>query len=114
MIKLSVMFKSLFLALVNFILSVISSDFFLCFIYFFVEIMSNSDTFCLKWNEFEKNVSSTLKDFKDDEDFFDVTLACEEEQVQAHKLVLSACSPYFRSLFMANPSKHPVVFVKVK
>ena len=107
MIKLSVMFKSLFLALVNFILSVISSDFFLCFISFFVEIMSNSDTFCLKWNEFEKNVSSTLKDFKDDEDFFDVTLACEEEQVQAHKLVLSACSPFFRHVLRRHRPSAP-------
>ena len=111
MIKLSVMFKSLFLALlVNFILSVISSDFFLYFIssnHFFVEIMSNSDTFCLKWNEFEKNVSSTLKDFKDDEDFFDVTLACEEEQVQAHKLVLSACSPFFRHVLKKHRPSAP-------
>lgn len=35
---------------------------------------------------------------KEEEDFIDVTLSCEESQYTAHKVVLSACSPYFRKL----------------
>ena len=42
----------------------------------------------------------------------DVTLATETKQFKAHKLILSACSPYFRNLFVTNPCKHPTVFFK--
>ena len=42
----------------------------------------------------------------------DVTLATETKTYKAHKLILSACSPYFRNLFINNPCKHPTVFFK--
>ena len=42
----------------------------------------------------------------------DVTLATEERSFQAHKMLLSACSPYFRQLFLNNPCKRPTVFLK--
>ena len=41
-----------------------------------------------------------------------VTLACDDEQIQAHKVVLSACSPFFRTLFKWNPHPHPLVYLK--
>jgi hypothetical protein len=47
-----------------------------------------------------------------DEHFVDVTLACEGIQIRAHKMVLSACSNYFKEIFLANPCKHPVVILK--
>ena len=46
------------------------------------------------------------------QDFFDVTLACEEEQVQAHKVILSACSPFFRAVLRKNPHSHPLLYLK--
>ena len=49
-----------------------------------------------------------------DNQFTDVTLATETESFQAHKLILSACSPYFKKLFTQNPCKHPIVFLKVR
>ena len=42
----------------------------------------------------------------------DVTLATEERSFQAHKMLLSACSPYFRQLFLNNPGSRPTVFLK--
>ena len=33
-----------------------------------------SETFCLRWNEFENNLCQGLKELRDDQDFFDVTL----------------------------------------
>ena len=42
----------------------------------------------------------------------DVTLATEDKQFQAHRILLSACSPYFRQLFINNPCQHPTVFLK--
>lgn len=32
--------------------------------------------------------------------------------MKAHKVVLSACSPFFESIFVENPCKHPVVILK--
>lgn len=42
----------------------------------------------------------------------DVTLACDGLSLKAHKMVLSACSPFFQSLFLENPCKHPIVIMK--
>ena len=39
-----------------------------------------------------------FRSLKEEEDFIDVTLSCEDSQYTAHKVVLSACSPYFRKL----------------
>lgn len=46
------------------------------------------------------------------EDLVDCTLAVEGKYLKAHKMVLSVCSPYFRTLFKSNPCKHPIVFMK--
>lgn len=41
-----------------------------------------------------------------------VTLACDGQTCKAHKMVLSACSPYFKTLLEENPSKHPIIILK--
>ena len=41
-------------------------------------------------------------------DLVDVTLAAEGRLLQAHKLVLSVCSPYFQEMFKMNPTQHPI------
>jgi len=61
-----------------------------------------SEKFCLRWNDFERNISSAFKDIRDEKEFFDVTIACEDDQLQAHKVILSACSPFFRSVLRRN------------
>ena len=58
--------------------------------------MGPGDKFCLQWNDFEKNISEAFKELREEKDFFDVTIACEENEIQAHKLILAACSPFFR------------------
>ena len=74
--------------------------------------MSSEEEFCLKWSNFEKNISEVFAELRDDEDFFDITLACEQRTVQAHKLVLSACSPFFKSLLKTNKHPHPLLYLK--
>jgi len=74
--------------------------------------MASSEKFCLKWNDFESNVSFAFRELRDDRDFFDVTLACEEEQISAHKVILSACSPFFKNLLRKNPHQHPLLYLK--
>jgi hypothetical protein len=54
--------------------------------------------FFLKWNDFQSNMVSSFKHLRDEKSFTDVTLACDGQTCKAHKMVLSACSPYFKSL----------------
>ena len=71
-----------------------------------------SDKFCLKWNDFTSNVSKSFGLFRDTEYLHDVTLVSDDhKQVSAHKLVLSACSEYFRNIFQHNnkPNAHPLL-----
>jgi len=72
----------------------------------------SSEKFCLRWNDFESNISSAFRELRDDKDFFDVTLACDDEQIQAHKVILSACSPFFRNILRRNPHQHPLLYLK--
>ena len=44
-------------------------------------------------------------------DFFDVTLACEDGQIPAHKLVLSAASELFKQILRKNTHDHPLIFL---
>ena len=67
----------------------------------------------LQWNDFRDNVSSAFKDLRDDKEFTNVTLACEDgQQVEVHKVVLIASSPFFLNLLKKNKHPHPLVFMK--
>ena len=67
-----------------------------------------SEKFCLKWNDFDSNVCKSFGILRNEEYLQDVTLVSDDhKKVVAHKLVLSACSEYFRDIFKNNPHKHP-------
>jgi len=74
--------------------------------------MSSAEKFCLRWNDYETNISVAFKELREEKDFFDVTLACEDSQLQAHKVILSACSPFFRNVLRRNPHQHPLLYLK--
>ena len=74
--------------------------------------MSSSERFCLRWNDFEVNISSAFRDFKNEKDFADVTLACLDNQVEAHKVILAASSPFFKRILKKNPHSHPLIYLK--
>ncbi|XP_073943722.1 uncharacterized protein isoform X2 [Choristoneura fumiferana] len=74
--------------------------------------LGGDQQFCLRWNNFQANITSQFEALRDDEDFVDVTLACEGHRLEAHKVVLSACSPYFKELFKNNPCPHPIIFMR--
>ncbi|XP_047545303.1 protein abrupt isoform X2 [Vanessa atalanta] len=68
--------------------------------------------YSLRWNDFHSAMVSSFRRLRDEEDFVDVTLACAGATFTAHKVVLSACSPYFRRLLKANPCQHPIVILR--
>ena len=71
----------------------------------------SSEKFSLKWNDFEKNISGALKELKDEDDLYDVTLACGDEEVSAHKVILSACSPFLKNVLRRHKHQHPLLYI---
>ncbi|KAB0796981.1 hypothetical protein PPYR_11042 [Photinus pyralis] len=72
----------------------------------------STEQFSLRWNNFHSNLTSGFHDLMQANDMVDVTLAVDGQFLQAHKLVLSICSPLFKQLFKINPCKHPVIILR--
>ena len=69
-----------------------------------------SEKFSLKWNDFQSNVSRTFSNLRSEEEFFDVSLVSDDQKMMsAHKLVLSASSPYFKHILTVNKHSHPLL-----
>jgi len=81
--------------------------------------MGTSENFCLRWNDFESNVSGAFRELREDSDFFDVTLATSDSgnrTLQAHKVILSACSNFFKQMLRqqtrAHAHPHPFIYLR--
>ena len=75
--------------------------------------MNAEDKFCLKWNDFQENIKTSFSELRGDKDLVDVTLACEDGQIEAHKVILSSCSPFFKRLLKRiNKQIHPFLFMR--
>jgi len=69
--------------------------------------------FSIQSNDFISTATRTFKDLLLDNSFTDVTLACEDEQqINAHKVILSSASNFFERVFLKNPKKDLVVYLK--
>ena len=69
-----------------------------------------AEKFSLKWNDFQTNVSNTFRKLRTSDNFYDVTLVSDDQQqVSAHKIVLSSSSEYFKSILTSNSHSHPML-----
>lgn len=59
--------------------------------------------YCLRWNNHQPNFISVFSSLLSNQSLVDVTLAAEGKHLQAHKVVLSACSSYFQVIFEIFP-----------
>jgi hypothetical protein len=72
-----------------------------------------SEKFCLQWDDFQLNMVTFFHDLRTDTNLSDVTLVCEDnKQVEAHKVILSACSPFFHTLLSRNKQPHPIIYMR--
>ncbi|XP_022189940.2 longitudinals lacking protein, isoforms H/M/V isoform X2 [Nilaparvata lugens] len=74
--------------------------------------MGTTQQFSLRWNNYLRHIKGAFDALRTDGDLVDVTLSCEGQKIRAHKMLLSACSTYFRDLFKENPCQHPVIIFK--
>ena len=71
-----------------------------------------SEKLGLKWNDFQENVNKAWS-LREDHEFADVTLACEDgQQIEGHKLILAASSPFFQNLLKRNKHPHPLIYMR--
>ena len=72
-----------------------------------------SEKLCLKWNDFQENLNSAFEVLRNYQEFSDVTLACEDgRQVEAHKVILASCSPFFMEILKRNKHPHPLIYMR--
>ena len=70
------------------------------------------DKFCMKWNDFQTNVSKTFRSLRQEKHLFDVTLVSDDEQhIAAHKLVLSASSIFFKNILRKSQHSNPLIYL---
>ena len=75
--------------------------------------MTTSENFCLKWNDFQDNVKTAFAELRKYCDFTDVTLASKDgSQIEAHKVIISASSPFFQMLLTNNKHAHPLIYIR--
>ena len=68
---------------------------------------------CLKLNNPQEKVKEAFGKMKSDKYFTDVTLACEDgQQVEAHKVILAASSPFFKDFLKRNKHNHPLIYMR--
>jgi len=64
-------------------------------------------------NDFQDIAVGTLGGLRNDRDFSDVTLACEDgQQMEAHKVILAGASPFFLNLLKKNKHPHPLIYMR--
>merc|ERR1719319_980838 len=75
--------------------------------------MFMEDKLCLKWNAFQENAISAFGKLREDREFADVTLACEDgQQIEVHKVILASSSPFFLNILRKNKHPHPLIYMR--
>ncbi|XP_018366141.1 PREDICTED: protein jim lovell [Trachymyrmex cornetzi] len=74
--------------------------------------MALQSHYSLRWHNHLTHIQRAFEELLQAEMLVDVTLICADSSVKAHKVVLSACSPFFERIFAENPCKHPVIVLK--
>ncbi|XP_037086615.1 longitudinals lacking protein-like, partial [Pollicipes pollicipes] len=73
--------------------------------------MGTEREYVLKWHSFSSTIQGVFRRLLENSAFADVTLAVENQTLQCHRLVLSACSTYFETLLTNHPHPHPIIIL---
>ena len=76
-------------------------------------MQTSEEKLCLKWNDFQENAINAFETLKDDREFSDVTLACEDgPNIEAHKAILASSSSIFMNILRRNKHSHPLIYMR--
>ena len=74
---------------------------------------TSSGKLVLKWNEFQQNFVTSFQELRQHSEFSDVTLVCEDDhEIEAHKIILTACSPFFRKVLRSSHNSRPLIYMR--
>ena len=72
-----------------------------------------TEKLCLQWKDFTEIVKTAFGNLKEDTDFTDVTLFCEDgNQISAHKVVLAASSPTLQKVLKRSRHPEPMIYMR--
>jgi len=69
-------------------------------------------TVTLRWELFQEYSTSSIEEQWKNGSYLDVTIACDDGQIGAHKVILSAASPIFEKILLNNPHVHPLLYLR--
>ena len=75
---------------------------------------SSDQRFSLRWNNYQSHLVTAFESLLEEKDFVDVTLGVEGRKLPAHKMLLSACSPYFRDLLKVSHKSNIIGLNNIK
>ena len=65
----------------------------------------------LDWGDFTENAGGILRDLREDQDFCDVTLVCEDnQQIPCHRVILATSSPLLKAMIRSSQHSHPMIY----
>ena len=77
-------------------------------------MMQHQEKYILKRHSYSDHLRNMMKEMMISGQFADVTLVTDDkQQIKAHRNILSACSPVFKSIFQLDSSNaNPVVYLR--
>lgn len=72
---------------------------------------TSNKEYCVNWKNHMSHVRQAFDSLLCSNELTDVMIYCEGKKVSAHRMVLSACSAYFREIFKNNPYQNPIIVI---
>ena len=72
-----------------------------------------SEKHYVQWNDLKRDINSTFGKLRNDREFTDITLVCEDGQhMEAHKVIMAASSPCFEKMLQKSKHPHPLIYLR--
>jgi len=65
----------------------------------------------LNWEKHESTISQGFQALREAKELFDVTLACKDGRLEAHKVILSSCSPRFKEILKEKVPAYSTIYL---